>query len=273
MYALAACDEMIDRSGRIRAPWVPVMAAVRDIGPEELARRSVSLNRQMRLAAPFGAAPSQHYDLLPAPLITSEFTTLEAGLRQRARLLNAALEDIYGQQALLREGYFPPALVFGNPHFLRSLHTRQPLGFPRLSFYAADVIRGPDGRFQVLRDHTGVIPGLGHALTLRRLAASTVPELFRAGGLRSLRPAREMLMDHLQRHAKGGLVAVLSAGIDNAERPAACRHPDPRLAGDRSRPAGARRTARGRHPRRLRRDPRRSADDAQLARQRTRGSN
>jgi uncharacterized alpha-E superfamily protein len=57
-----------------------------------------------------------------------------------------------------------------------------------------------------------MIPGLGHALTLRRVAASTVPEMFRAGGLRSLRPAREMLVDHLQRNAEGGLLAVLSAG-------------------------------------------------------------
>jgi uncharacterized alpha-E superfamily protein len=61
-----------------------------------------------------------------------------------------------------------------------------------------------------MRDHTGVIPGLGHALTLRRLATGTLPELFRAGGLRSLRPGREMLLDHLQRRAEGGLVAVLS---------------------------------------------------------------
>jgi uncharacterized circularly permuted ATP-grasp superfamily protein/uncharacterized alpha-E superfamily protein len=213
MYA-AASDELIDRSGRIRPPWVPVMGAVHDLGLEELARRALALNRQMRLAAPFGAVAGPHYDPLPAVLTASEFAVLEAGLRQRARLLNTALEDVYGPQALLQEGYLPPALVLGNPHFLRSLHTAPSgkLHFPRLSLYAADVIRDTHGRFQVLRDHTGVIPGLGHALSLRRLASSTVPELFRAGGLRSLRPAREMLIDHLHRAARGALVAVLSAG-------------------------------------------------------------
>jgi uncharacterized circularly permuted ATP-grasp superfamily protein/uncharacterized alpha-E superfamily protein len=212
MHAVASSDELIDRSGRIRAPWQPVMAAVQDIGPEELARRTNALNRQMRLAAPFGAVLSRHYDPLPAPLTASEFAFLESGLQQRARLLNAALDDIFGSQELLREGLLPPALVLGNQHFLRSLHTREKLHYPRLSFYAADIIRGLDGRFQLLRDHTGVIPGLGHALSMRRLAASNLPELFRAGGLRSLRPAREMLIDHLQRNAEGGLVAVLSAG-------------------------------------------------------------
>ncbi len=215
--APASRDEMVDRSGRLRTPWVPVMEAVRAIGPEELARRAASLNRQVRLAAPFGGVTSHHYDPLPAPLTASEFLVLESGLRQRATFLNALLEDLYGRQSMLQEGRIPPSLVLGNPDFLRSLHTSAPLPYPRLSLYAADLIRCPDGRFAVLRDHTGIIPGLGHALTLRRVATSLLPELFRAGGLRSLRPAREMLIDHLQRESHGGIIAVLSASISNPE--------------------------------------------------------
>jgi uncharacterized circularly permuted ATP-grasp superfamily protein/uncharacterized alpha-E superfamily protein len=188
------------------------MEAVRDIGPEELARRAASLNRQVRLAAPFGAVAARAYDPLPAPLTASEFLLLEAGVTQRARLLSRVLEDLYGRQTVLRDRLIPPAAVFGNRHFIRGMHTGAKLAAPRLAIYAADLIRGADGRFLLLRDHTGIIPGLGHALTLRRLAAGTLPELFRAGGLRSLRPAREMLVDHLQRDNRGGLMAVLSAG-------------------------------------------------------------
>jgi uncharacterized circularly permuted ATP-grasp superfamily protein/uncharacterized alpha-E superfamily protein len=213
MYPVAPSDEMIDRTGRLRTPWMPVMEAVQMLGPDELARRAAALNRQLRFAAPFAANAIRHYDPLPAPLTAAEFLHLEAGLKQRARLLNTLLEDLYGPQTVLHEGYIPPALIFGNPHYLRSLHTAQKLSGPRMSFYAADLIRGPDAKFQILRDHTGVIPGLGHALTLRRMASANLPELFRAGGLRSLRPCRDMLMDHLQRDAQGGLVAVLSAGV------------------------------------------------------------
>jgi uncharacterized circularly permuted ATP-grasp superfamily protein/uncharacterized alpha-E superfamily protein len=215
MHSVASSDEMIDRTGRLRTPWVPVMEAFRGIGPEEMFRRAGALNRQVRLAAPFGAIASHRYDPLPAPLTATEFNLLDAGIQQRAQLLNAVLEDIYGRQTVLHEGLIPPAMVFGKAHFLRGMHTGAPLSTPRLSLYAADLIRGPDGRFHVLADHTGIIPGLGHALTLRRLAASTIPELFRAGGLRSLRPAREMLVDHLQRESQGGLIAVLSAGISS----------------------------------------------------------
>jgi uncharacterized circularly permuted ATP-grasp superfamily protein/uncharacterized alpha-E superfamily protein len=215
MQAVATSDELIDRSGRLRTPWVPVMEAFRSIGQEEMARRAAALNRQVRLAAPFGAVASHHYDPLPAPLTASEFLVLEAGVRQRAKLLNALLDDLYGPQTVLHDNRIPPALVFGKAHFLRSMRSKSKLHFPRLCLYAADIIRGPDGRFMVLRDHTGIIPGFGHALTLRRLAASTIPELFRAGGLRSLRPAREMLVDHLQRESRSGLIAVLSAGASS----------------------------------------------------------
>jgi uncharacterized circularly permuted ATP-grasp superfamily protein/uncharacterized alpha-E superfamily protein len=215
MHAVTTSDELIDRSGRLRTPWVPVMEAFRAIGQEEMTRRAAALNRQVRLAAPFGAVTSHHYDPLPAPLTASEFAVLEAGVKQRAHLLDVLLEDIYGAQMVLHENLLPPALVLGKPHFIRALHTPQKLPSRRLALYAADLIRGPDGKFLVLQDHTGIIPGFGHALTLRRLAATTIPELFRAGGLRSLRPAREMLVDHLQRGAESGLIAVLSASASS----------------------------------------------------------
>ena len=203
---------MIDRHGRIRAPWSPIMAAIREIGPEELARRAGALNRQMGLAAPLGTVPRSFYDPLPVLLTSGEFAFLEAGIKQRAALLEAVLEDLYGTQSLLHNGSLPPALVLGEPHFLRPMHTRGRLTAPRMALYAADIIRGPDGDFSILRDHTGIVPGLGHALSLRRLASGTLPELFRAGGIRSLRPAREMLVDHVRRQAEGGLVAVLTGG-------------------------------------------------------------
>ena len=44
---------------------------------------------------------------------------LEAGLVQRARLLDAVLADCYGEQRLLQEGRLPASLVLGNPQFLR----------------------------------------------------------------------------------------------------------------------------------------------------------
>ncbi len=197
------------------------MAAVRRLGPEQFARRATALNRMTDLAGPFGDAPRSIYDPLPVLLTAGEFSELEGAIRQRARLLGWVLEDLYGPQSLLRLGRIPPALVLGQRHFLRGLHTSAPLAAPRLALYAADLVRTPNGSFRLLRDHAGAISGLGHALSLRRLAAGTLPEIFPAGGLRSLRPAREMLVDHLYRGAGGRLVAVLSASTASCPSPGA----------------------------------------------------
>lgn len=214
-----ACDEMVDRNGRIRAPWSPIMAAARELGPEELNRRALALNRQASLAVASGNLAQRLYDPLPLLLTAPEFSFLEAAVKQRATLLSRVLEDLYGPQTLLRSGAIPPALVLGAPHFLRPLHTQTPLSTPRLALFAADIVRGPDGIFSLLHSHTGIVPGLGHALSLRRQAAANLPELLRAGGIRSLRPARELLTDHVRRQAAGGLVAVLSGGTAAATEP------------------------------------------------------
>ena len=54
----------------------------------------------------------------------AEWSYLEAGLIQRARLLNTILADLYGPQKLLLNGDLPAALVFGNPAFLACLPRR-----------------------------------------------------------------------------------------------------------------------------------------------------
>ena len=61
-------------------------------------------------------------DSIPLLIPPAEWSSLEAGLIQRARLLNYILADLYGPQELLLDGDLPPALVFGNPGFLAACH-------------------------------------------------------------------------------------------------------------------------------------------------------
>ena len=98
---------------------------------------------------------------------------------QRAELINRILADCYGPQNLIRTRWLPPALVFGQPDFLRPCHGIRPRTDNFLNFYAADLARSPDGRWWVISDRTQIPTGAGYALANRLVTSRSLPEAFR----------------------------------------------------------------------------------------------
>ena len=104
----------------------------------------------------------------------------------------------------MRDGHLPPSLVYPSTAYVRALRTTGPDVRPHprhLHFYAADLMRRPDGQWCVLADHTGAPPGLAYALENRRIMARVLPELFRSIEVRQLRPFLDIWQDSLQRMA------------------------------------------------------------------------
>ena len=99
---------------------------------------------------------SRPWPLDPVPLLVApaDAAALEAGLTQRAKLLELVLADLYGPQHLLRDGALPRELVYPNPGFLRPCHGITPPGGRFLHLYAANLGRGADGTWRVLGDRT-----------------------------------------------------------------------------------------------------------------------
>ncbi|MGH7005514.1 MAG: circularly permuted type 2 ATP-grasp protein, partial [Alphaproteobacteria bacterium] len=147
-----------------------------------------------------GARPTWSFDLLPLILPEPEWRTLAAGLVQRAQLLDLVLADLYGAQRLVHDRLVPPYLVFGNPEFLRPARGIKPSGgAPHLHFYAADLVRMPDGRWRVFNDRTQAAAGVGYAVRNRRVLARTFPEAFRTAPVRRLAPFLELWQASLER--------------------------------------------------------------------------
>jgi uncharacterized circularly permuted ATP-grasp superfamily protein len=225
MTETAPLDEMVDGAGGIRPHWGPLLGALAGLGRGELAGRAALLGRHFAEEGatsllPGGSdTPGWRCDPVPLLLPAGEFDALAAGLAQRATLLEAVLQDIYGPQSLLAEGALPPALVYANPAFLRSC--RAPEGGregPLLHLYAADLMRAADGRWRVLADRTAGPTGLGHVLENRRALVRYLPELVRAGEIRRHSPFFDLWQDVLQRLAPPATsgrnpgVAMLTAG-------------------------------------------------------------
>ncbi|MEP9375462.1 circularly permuted type 2 ATP-grasp protein [Aquabacter sp. CN5-332] len=180
-------DEMMDADGHPRPHWVPFLAALAEIGPEELRRRFGAADRYLKDSGVFyrvyddAGGGERPWALSHIPLLIdkADWAVLSAGLAERAELLDRLLADLYGPANLVKNGALPAAAVAGSPEFLRPLVGATPRGGRFLRFYAADVGRGPDGRWWVLSDRTQAPSGTGYALENRLALSRALPDVSR----------------------------------------------------------------------------------------------
>ncbi|MEO8070816.1 MAG: circularly permuted type 2 ATP-grasp protein, partial [Acidobacteriota bacterium] len=140
-------------------------------------------------------------DVLPAIVTAGEWSALEHGLRQRARLLNAIAADLYGPQRLVTEGVVPPAVVFRHQGFLRACHGVKPPGGVFLHLVAFDLARGPDGAWRPVGTRAQAPSGLGYALENRATILRLFPDALRALRTRPLANFCDSLQDALLANA------------------------------------------------------------------------
>jgi uncharacterized circularly permuted ATP-grasp superfamily protein/uncharacterized alpha-E superfamily protein len=179
-----------------RPHWAELMESLRAIGPEELGRRWGRAERRIRengityniYGDPLGASRAWRIDMVPLLIPADEWRWLEAGIIQRAQLLSKILEDLYGPQRLLTEGHFPPALLYGNPAFLRPLAGVPVPAHSYLHMLAVDLARSPDGQWWVLADRTQAPSGSGYALENRTIVSDVLPNEFRTSNVLRLAP-------------------------------------------------------------------------------------
>ena len=167
----SAYDELL-REGEVQAHWLPLLRQ-----PLKEARAAPSA---------FDGFPDQRRDPLPFIMAAEEWRPIEAGLEQRARLLNAINTDFYGAQRLLREQGFPPALVFANRRYLPACRPGFSASGAALGLLAFDLGRAPDGGWRVLANRTETPSGLGLALQNRIHAASLLTTAAQEAAIGSL---------------------------------------------------------------------------------------
>jgi uncharacterized circularly permuted ATP-grasp superfamily protein/uncharacterized alpha-E superfamily protein len=220
-------DEMLDASGRPRAHWARFADTLGEGSPQRLRERLESVEREVRDAGltynmygdPRGAERPWVLDPLPLVLPPEEWACLEAGVAQRARLLDAVLADLYGPQRLLVERALPPELVFGHRGYQRAACGADVPGGRRLIAYAVDLARSPDGRWWVVADRTQTPSGAGYALENRLIVSRVFPGLFRDLHARRIAGYFAALRDALRELAPPGdgphLTVLLTPGPFN----------------------------------------------------------
>ena len=158
-----------------------VVDAVERLGADGLAAARTELVRLVEdEGIRYGGEGGRHWSIDPLPLLlqAEEWATLEAGLAQRARLLDLVLGDLYGEQRLLSSGAVPAEAVWGHPGFLHRAAGVPAPGEGWLPLLATDVGRdAATGTWLVLADRADAPAGVGYAMATRRLTTRVMADL------------------------------------------------------------------------------------------------
>ncbi|WP_291992472.1 circularly permuted type 2 ATP-grasp protein [Candidatus Accumulibacter sp. ACC003] len=220
-------DEMLAEDGSVRRAWQPFFTHLDWATPEQMRHRLAYVRRRILengvtynvYADPEGADRPWELDPLPLILSAAEWQGIAAAVSQRARLLNAVLHDLYGEQQLLKDGTLPPALVYGHNNFLWPCQGVRPAGDIYLHLYAVDLARSPDGRWWVIADRTQAPSGAGYALENRTIVGRAFPEQFRDLRVQHLasffRELQNALAHWAPRTGEAPLIVLLTPGPYN----------------------------------------------------------
>lgn len=194
--------------------------------PRELNDKATRLQRQLRdngvtynVYSDAGGPPRPwSLDLFPFIVTEQDWRAIEAGVRQRVRLLEHVLDDVYGPQQLLKRNLLAPALVQGHPGYMRAMRHVTPVGGTRLHIVAFDLARGPDGNWWIVSQRTQAPSGLGYMLENRLAISRLFPQAFEEMRVQRLAGAYRALVDNLKEASPGGRdshIALLTPGPYN----------------------------------------------------------
>ena len=167
-----------------------------------------------------GSAAANAWPLEPLPFLidAAAWGTIERGVIQRARLLDAVLADTYGTRSLLDEGLLPASLVLAHPQYLRAMHGCRPAGGVHLHVAAFDLARDPEGDWRVVSQRTQAPSGLGYLLQNRLIVSQQFPAAFRDLHVQRVAAGFLGLLQGLQRLSPEGdnaRVVLLTPGPHN----------------------------------------------------------
>ena len=205
-------DETRGPDGHPLPGWSRVLAEVEALPETQIRTRQHEIARLLRANgaaySPFvaNAADTRPWrlDLVPFLLESDDWVGLREGLLQRARVRQALLADIYGEQRLLAEGIVPPAMVYAHRGYLRD--ARSLPGSDTLPLCAVDVSRSPSGEWYVVDDICQYPAGVGYALENRLVLSRVLPRLFRDCRVRRVAPwfraLQQRVVDAMERDAR-----------------------------------------------------------------------
>ncbi|WP_420594445.1 circularly permuted type 2 ATP-grasp protein [Deinococcus sp.] len=220
-------DEMFTPDGTVRPHYQGVQDYLTRIGVPEFERRRSLLDLAFRnqgitftvYGDSSGTERTFPFDPVPRIIPADEWRTLEVGLTQRVKALNAFLRDIYGEAQILKDAVMPAELVYTSSHFRREVHgLKVPLGI-YTHIVGSDLIRDEQGNYLVLEDNLRSPSGVSYLLANRAAMTRIYPGMFDGQGVKTVQHYPTVLLNvlsSLSPRAPEATVVVLTPGMYNS---------------------------------------------------------
>jgi len=183
-------DEVYDNDKNVREYWKEVLNDIEEAGPDLLKEKQAEIDWHLEdngvtynMYDDHDMPGRRSWSLDPIPFVIEEkeWDEIKKGLKQRAKLFNLILKDLYSEQKLIKENIVPAEVIFGHKGFSTEVFDFGTKKDFNLYFYATDIARGPDGRMWVISDKAQAPSGLGYAienrLTMNVIAKDLYPHI------------------------------------------------------------------------------------------------
>ena len=222
-------DEMLDAADRPRPPYAAYHDWFSGENLKDLRRKSAEAEAFFRrIGITFNVYGQKEaderlipFDIVPRIISAREWATLERGIEQRVRAINAFLHDIYHRQEIIRAGRIPQEIISKNSAFLPEMVGVNPPGGVYTHIVGTDLVRTGENEFFVLEDNARTPSGVSYMLENRETMLQMFPELFSQLKVRPVSAYPQLLRRSLADCAPEGTagkptVAVLTPGIHNS---------------------------------------------------------
>jgi uncharacterized circularly permuted ATP-grasp superfamily protein len=219
-----AWDEMIAADGSVRSPYRVLHDSIQRSGAQELRAGVDTLARAyLDQGVTFDIGGEERpfpLDIVPRVIDDATWQTIERGVRQRVRVLEAFLADVYGSCRLVEDGVIPRSVITSSRHFQRAAYGIEPPNGVRVHVSGIDLIRDEQGTFRVLEDNVRVPSGVSYVLANRSAMRQQWTDVLGKVRLRPVSHYPQRLLAALLAAAPSGItdpcIVVLTPGVYNS---------------------------------------------------------
>lgn len=157
------------------------------------------------------------FDPIPRIISRKDWDYLEAGLKQRAKALNAFLWDIYHEKQIVKDGIVPEEFVYSSKGYMPECEGIDPVNKVYAHIAGIDLVEGKDGKWYVLEDNLRIPSGASYPLIARTLCRKVSPTTFTYNSVAENRDYSKLLKEMMKSMSvDGGLNVILTPGRYNS---------------------------------------------------------